>query len=405
MIKKFFKSEFFVGSFIPLILLNLFNFLNLIFNFSMGRMLSSADYGIISTLMSFIYLYSIPSEIIQSLAAKYTSKFNQAKENGKIKWLIKKLFLKGSVFATLIFLILLGISIFLSRLFNVKIELIILTNLLIFPAFYGPIFRGVLQGKKEFEKFGISFFIEGVIKLALAIILVYIGFNVFGAMLAVVLSSFFGVILSIYFCKKIIKTREEKFSLSEVKKSPYFVVMIILMIFMSLDVIFAKIFFTPDLTGKYAVISLLGKVFVMGTQGISRALFPISSEKKGNNQSSTDLFNKAILVTLLCCLIGLLVYYLFPEIIIKMLYGEKYLEFSKYLFYSGVAFSFLALTNVVLIYRLAIDQTKNIWWLFLFVALQVILFILLNKTMEFFIAGLVASNIAMFIGSLILTKK
>jgi len=84
MIKKIMSNELVRGSFILLVTIGIYNLLNFIFHFSMGRLLGPAGYGVLAVLMSIIYIYGVPSEAIQNLVSKYTSRLNFKKENRKI---------------------------------------------------------------------------------------------------------------------------------------------------------------------------------------------------------------------------------------------------------------------------------------------------------------------------------
>ena len=101
MIKKFFKSELGKGSLILFITMNLFNFFNFLFHFSMGRLLGPSDYGILAALMSLIYIYNVPVEAIQNIISRYTSTFNLKKEEGKTKFLVNKSLKKGLFLRTI----------------------------------------------------------------------------------------------------------------------------------------------------------------------------------------------------------------------------------------------------------------------------------------------------------------
>src|SRR3989338_1959753 len=94
-LKKKFSNELGRGAFILFITINIFNLLNFLFHFSMGRLLGPAAYGILAVLMSLVYIYNIPSEAIQNIISRYTSKFNIKKEHGKIKSLLFKGLFKG----------------------------------------------------------------------------------------------------------------------------------------------------------------------------------------------------------------------------------------------------------------------------------------------------------------------
>ena len=101
---KIMKNELVLSSMTLLVLMLLGNILNYIFQFSMAVMLGPADYGILAVLTSFIYLFTVPTNAIQTVMSKYTTRFNIKKEYGKIRglmdYLIKKAFL-ASIFVFL----------------------------------------------------------------------------------------------------------------------------------------------------------------------------------------------------------------------------------------------------------------------------------------------------------------
>ena len=175
MIKKIWKNEFGKGAIILFLSMNLFNLFNLIFNFFAGRMLGPEKYGVLATLMAFISIYSIPSEVIQNLMSKYTTKL---KEDLFIKYFFNKIFKKSFLLAFILFLILTIFAFPLSKWLGINFWLLVLANIFIFITFLSPIPRGVLQGKKDFLHLGIQNIFEGILKLGLAIIFIYLGFEV-----------------------------------------------------------------------------------------------------------------------------------------------------------------------------------------------------------------------------------
>jgi len=403
MIKRLLQSEFGRGAIILFICMNVFNLLNLVFNFFSGRMLGPEQYGILATLMSFISLYGIPSEVIQNIVSKYTTKFS--KEESKIKYVFS-IFLKNSfILAIVLFVILAIISIPLSEKLGINYWLMVMTHLLIFTTFLSPIPRGILQGKKKFAKIGIPPLIEGITKLFIAVILIYFGLEVFGAMQAVLFSAVISMGIYFYFCKDIIRLRKEKTSLDSIKFGPYFVLMWTLMIFISLDIILAKYFLPSEIAGKYAAISLIGKIIYMGTNSITRVMFPIVSEKFENKQNTKEIFLKSINLTLIFGLIGIIFYITIPKIIILVLYGSQYLDASKYIIYSGIAFLILSLTNINFMYCLSTNKLKSYWVVILGIFIQILLFSLMHDSLGLFLGALVISNIAMFILSFLLFRK
>ncbi len=407
MLKKILTSELGKGALVLFITINLFNFLNFLFHFSMGRMLGPEDYGILAVLMSLVYFYAIPTEAIQNIISRYTSQFNIKKEYGKIKFLLLKSLNKTFKISIILFLFLVLIGIFLSFFLQINFWLIFITNIFIFFSVSMPITRGVLQGRKKFSSLGINMVIEALLKLVFAISLVIFGFKVFGAITGAILGCLFALVFSLYFNKDILKTKEQKTSFEGIylQSAPYFITIFVIFISLSLDIILAKRFFSPELAGQYAALSMLGKIIFLGTISISKTMFPLTSEKHDCNKDSSKLFKKSMLIIVLLCSFAVLIYALFPKLIIMILYGSQYIAMAPFLIYSALALSFLALTNIVLMYNLSINKLRKYYYLFLFPVIQVILLVLFHNTILEYIFALMVSNIVMFIGSLILVKK
>jgi O-antigen/teichoic acid export membrane protein len=406
-LKKFFFSELGKSSLILFIMINLFNILNFLFHFSMGRMLGPEDYGVLAVLMSLAYIYSIPNEAIQTLISKYTSKLNIKKEYGKIKFLLFKSLKKGIVVSIILFFMLSIISIFIANSLEINYWLIIFINLFIFSSFLTPIARGVLQGRKHFSKLGISMILESTIKLILAIVFVALGFKVFGAIMGLLLGIFVGLLFAISFNKKILMQKQEKSDFEGIyfQSIAYFIVMFIIFLAFSMDILIAKIFFSPLIAGKYAVVSMLGKMIFLGTMAISKAMFPLTSENNENGTNSFNLFKKSFLLISGICFLSTLIFLFFPKLIIFIFYGKQYIGMAPYLVYSSIAFSFLALSNLNLIYGLSINKMKYSFLLLIPLLIEIFLLFIFNRNLLEFVLTFMFSNIIIFICSLFFIKK
>lgn len=407
MIRKIFSSELGKGASILFISMMVFNFLNFLFHFSMGRFLGPKDYGILAVLMSFIYIFNVPVEAIQNIITKYTSKFNAKKEEGKINYLMFKSMKKSFKIALFIFSLSILFAFFLSYYLSINFWLIVFTNIFIFSSFFVPIIRGVLQGKKEFVSLGLNMILESFFKLVFAISFVLFGFRVFGAMVGVL----FGILASIIFGlnsnKKILYVKEEKaaFNAMYQKSVPYFFSILIILLIFNLDVILAKRFFPDEIAGQYAVLSILGKMFYFGTLAISKAMFPLTSETYEKKGDCKGLFVKSLLIVIGLSLIGILIYGLFPTWVVGILYGKQYLEIAPYLVYSALALSFLSLANLVLIYGLSTKGLKNYYYLSIFLVIEIIFLYMYHSSIKEYILAFMVSNIVMFIGSFFFLKR
>jgi O-antigen/teichoic acid export membrane protein len=176
----------------------------------------------------------------------------------------------------------------------------------------------------------------------------------------------------------------------------------------SVDIILAKVFFkaTPEVVGEYAVLSMLGKMIFFGTMAIGKAMFPITSEKHDNSEDTFSVFKKSFLIIIFLCIIAIGVFFFIPDIVLFFSYGSKYLVIANYLVYSAIAFSFLSLTNLIILYKLSKDQlnTKRSYFLVIFLLIEIVLLALFHNSILEYILAFMVSNIVMFIGTLFFLK-
>lgn len=404
---KIFSDGLTRNTLILFIMLGLFNFFNLIYHFIMGRFLSLADYGTLGALFTIIYILGVPSEAIQNISAQITSHLNFKKEDGKIKNFVKRSLKRGLFFSVVIFLILAATSIFLSFALKINFWLIIVTDLFIFLSILTPISRGVLQGKKKFFLFGSTFVIESVSRLGFSLLFVIIGWKVFGAIFGVLLGIFLSFIISLFFIKNIFKVKEERVEFPGIYGSsvPFFVATLVIISMMGMDTLFAKIFFDPDTAGKYVAVSMIGRILFFGTMAVGRTMFPSTAEKFEQDRETSKILKRSFLIIILISLVILSFYYIIPETIVSLIYGDKFLDISPLIIYSGISLVFLSLSNLILLYGLATNKLKNSYILFIFPIIEIMAFSLFHNNLMNYILAFMVCNITMFLFSLLWLNK
>ena len=410
-LKESFNNELFKASFILLILMNVSNVLNYVFHFVMGRMLGPVDYGILAVLTSIIYIFSVPTTAIQTLVAKHTTRLGVNKEYGKIKGLFKIMIIEASLLAACLFIIFLVLSLFFAESLKISMGLLILTGIYLFGAFISPIGTGILQGSKKFSVWGWNSILNSVIKIVLAIVLVLLGFRVYGPVIGFILGTVLSFLFILPFIKEILQSKEIKERIPIISRDNIALLTSILIITLmySLDIIFAKIFFSAEIAGKYSVASMIGKMIFFGTSSISNAMFPISSEKffKKAKEKSGKVIKKTFFVVSLLCFIAVIALFLFPKLIIGILFGNAYTDIYSIMIYLGVAFSFLSLTNTFILYKLSVEQfrIRHAGILIIFLALQVLAFVMFRSSLQSFSIAFMISTIITFLASILLIRK
>lgn len=392
------------GSFILLIAFNLYNVINFFFQFSMARLLSVIDYGVLATLYSIIYVSGVFSESIQTIIMKYSS---SEKDPGKIKNLFKRSLKKGLWIFLIVFAVYLLVSIFFAPLLKISYLLLALTGVSLFSAFLLPVNRGIMLGKKMFKSLAGNLLIESVSKIVLAILLVLLGLQVYGAIFATIMAVGLAFLFSFSSLKPIIISREKSADFSGIYKYSFPVITITLAItaFFSIDVIIAKIVFDEATAGTYALASILAKTIFFGTAPISKAMFPLSAENGNDKKKSKDIILNSIIFLFVCIAIALLAFLFFPDLLIKIFSGKSLPEASGILFLLGVSFSLLSLTNLVLLYKLSKANTRGYMFSLVFVIIEATLLSLFHSSLVQFSFAFIASSVIFLIGSLLLLRE
>ncbi len=403
------KNELFRGSLILFILINLGNLINYLYQIIMARMLGPSDYGILAVLISFTYIFAIPTLAIQTAVSKKIAIFNVQKEYSKMKGLFFSFLKRLFILSLIVFVLFVILSFFIVKPLNISFWLLILTGILIITSFVYPLAAGSLQGMKKFSALGWNTVFIFSIKIISAIILVLLGFKIYGAILGLILGVIFGFIFALPYIKEIINAKTENDGIKFFNRENIliFSAMLVFVFIYSIDVILARAFFPSNIVGKYAVISTIGKIILFSTMSIGNAMFPISAERHYAGAKTKGIIKKASLYVFFLCAVAIILFIIFPELIIKLLFGNQYLETAKLLPYLGIAFSFTAFLNILILYRISKDEfnSLHLFLITLFLAIEVVLLFLFNANIKQFTLAFMFSSIITFIGSFILIRK
>src|SRR3989344_7381400 len=172
--------------------------------------------------------------------------------------------------------------------------------------------RGGLQGLQDFKKLGINIVSEGIIKLIVGIILLYLGFRVNGAIFAFVIGYTIPFFIFLYFMRNYFKEKKEQFHTKAIYSYsfPVLLILISLTAFYTLDVLLVKHFFNDIDAGYYAALALLGKVILFGSISVPMVMFPKASESYVKKEGNKDLLYKSSIFVLAFGGVITLFYYL-----------------------------------------------------------------------------------------------
>lgn len=332
-VKDFSKSSLAGGAFLVFASM-VGNVMNFLYNAYLGRHLNLDDFGLISLVGSFIFLSQVPlsslSRTITHRSAYLLGKYNTAVVSF---WMnLRKKSIKISYIFTFVWIL---ATPYLMHLFQTDQYL----PFLIFAptwivGFAGSVDGGFLYGNMKFTASGITVIAESTLKLLLSILIVSLGFDNW-VYLAIPLSMFSSFVINWHFAKGIKQNKDVDEEISSYFPKSFFVSSILNKIssiaFLSLDVILAKIYLSPDQAGLYSLLSLTGKIIYMFGGQFSQFILPVVSKSEGEGKNSKTTFYKLLLATFLVCAIGFLAIGIFGEYTVPILFGDRVLPILSFL--------------------------------------------------------------------------
>lgn len=334
------------------------NIINYVYHLIMGRMLGPVEYGILASLYSILYLVSI----IPSSASVAIVKFISSATENQVYSVYESL-------RKLIFKIAVGLSIsmiitapLLSNFLHIESLLaVILIVPILFLSLVTLVNQSASQGLLKFSGYVIPTLISSILKLILGVGLVYIGWSVSGAMFAIVIGMLFAYLYSYRFINKHIKkTKVKRNDLVPFLKysGPVLVQALAFTSIFTLDVILAKHFLEPFSAGIYAALSTLGKIIFFAASPVAATMFPVIAKRKALGQEYSKIFFASLAITAGIASFATLLFWLFPNIAIGVLYGKDYLSAKTDLVWMGFFMLFYTLSNLLVNFFLSIGNTK-----------------------------------------------
>jgi len=166
----------------------------------------------------------------------------------------------------------------------------------------------------------------------------------------------------------------------------------------NLDIILVKHFFTAELAGHYAALALIGHIIFFIVGPLAAVMFPFASAARATQKQPNFVLKKSLGMSVFIGLAGLIIYFLCPNLIIKIIVGANYLNLAPYLGWFGLSMLLFSLISLLSQYFLSINKTGFVYFLGMAVFLQILFIALWHQnlwqiiwTMNFVMALCLAS--------------
>ena len=346
--------------------------LSYLYQLFMSRSLPASEFGLLNGLMAFSLLLTIPVSTIQLTVARHTAETVVRAGREQVRK-----YLRGDLRRTTP-IILVGLGAYLAvgpilaSFFHTSLLPIWLVGAVSLVSLYLPFAEGVLQGMQRFQPMAGSLSIKCVGKLALGILLVLMGLGVEGALAALFLSR---VAAALFAFTVVAASRSA--ARSEMDSAPdpggayprdiwpTLVTYASVVLLMNADVTLARHYLSAIDSAHYAIAALLGKIAYYLPSFLIIIIVPKVASARASGRSTRQYLAAASLATLGASAGVVLVYGLFPQQAISLLFGSKYAspETATLVFYYSVAMLILSALYLEVHYLLARRITQPLYGL------------------------------------------
>jgi O-antigen/teichoic acid export membrane protein len=339
------------------------NVIDFAFHFWMGRVLIPSDFAILQTLNSVVLVYVTASGVFQPVVSRFVAEARGKGQNDSsaaiFQTFLRAAFWLGLVFAILVLLL----SNLIAQLLNLPIWTIQLSAALIFLSTLRPIAAGVLQGQENFIAFGVTRLALSLGRIILVFFLLQTGLGLRGAVMALP----FGWLVSVL-CAFLLLERSLWKSLADVQgdflnegwKLSFYALLayISYMSLTSLDLVWVNQNLNGESAGAYASLVLLRRVIALLPGVAVTVMFPRIAKTLAQGRLPDRLLIKTAAIILVAGGVLSLLYFIFGDQLIAIIFGPGYQAASPLLGWMGMAMIGISLSSVWLNYYLA-EKPRN----------------------------------------------
>ncbi|HYE22813.1 MAG TPA: oligosaccharide flippase family protein [Verrucomicrobiae bacterium] len=408
-IKQLIRNKFLISSGIVLVGSTFANFVNYFYNLVLGRILDPVSYGEVAAYVTLAMIIVVPAGTLATLVTKYISEYSASGDHQKVRAIYRSSVRWALSAGFLLLIIFLALSPLISSYLKTS-----LTPTIVF-AFFLPISliaassKGTLQGLHEFFPITVTNAIESLGKLIFAVVFVYLGWGVAGAVGGILAGSILAYLYSIIKIRNSLPTDNVKMSETEpfFKGIPKYVYIIFLStlclsVFGNIDVVLAKHYLSEHSAGQYAALAVLGRIVTYGSIAIITVLLPMAAATGNDEKKAKKLLLTSIAFTILIAGVIIFFFYTFPNFTINLLFGADYLEVAPYLGLFGLIMLLGSLSKTFVNYFIARHQTYFIYPFIVTTIVQIILIVLFHENIRQIVNILLITNILLLISQIVI---
>jgi len=345
-------------------------------NVATGRLLPKEQFAVFIAVVALIQILVNVTNVIRTVVAYYTAEFT-AEQEGAAR--INAFFHKGwswawrwGAVATVVMLLL---SPFIARFMKIDTPWpLFAASFALLMLFVRPVTDGTLQGIQNFLGLGTVQVLQSTLRLLFAILLILLGLEAFGAILALPLATTTALLVAVWFLRDYFKKPEKTLTVPAISLQYSLFTLIGLgsyALLINLDAIAVKRFFSEAVAGDYGTVVTLGKINLFATLGIGMVLFPKATQRQALGKDSRPVLALALAATIGVGLILSVIYFLASGPLVRGIFSGAYNDPGALLGLVGLATTLYAAISIWINYALSLQKQNFIIGLAILVLLVI----------------------------------
>ncbi len=282
-----------------------------------------------------------------------------------------------------------------NRLINANsVPAVMAAGLALLLFFVRPVTDGTLQGTQHFLGLGGVVVLQAVLRFGLTAVLIWLGLELVGAVLALPLAAGLALLLALWLLRGYFRTppsvAAQKVSLRYSGLTLIGLLAFALLVYS--DAILVNRLFPETIAGEYTPINVLARINLFVPLALGLVLFPKATQRHALGRDARPMLLLTLAATLLPGLGLTAVYFLFPDLIVALVFRGQYVTPGALLGWVGLATTLFAGVNIWLNYALSLGKRPFVFLLAFIAIGQIVAILLLAHTLTILAIVLVSSG-------------
>ena len=284
---------------------SLANLINFFYQVIMGRLLGPSEYGVLTTMISLLYIAGAITGTFQTSVTRNVSAYTAQDNKYKIKKFFDKITIRFFILSCFIFILLISLLKPIKSFLNMESSLpFIILGVAIILGSLNSVSSGIIQGMGRFKTLGLNTILGTFLKLILGILFIYLGFKTFGAIVGILLSMIIAYLVILFSIRDVVRLKipdniDSSIDLKAFYKSTTMILIstILLTVISYIDIVLVKHFFSAQDTGYFSAASQIGRIILFFPGAIGIVIFARFSEKFEKKESLNGTILKSYLIS------------------------------------------------------------------------------------------------------------